>query len=361
MDLISFGAVFLELVFGHLPELPGPGEEVVTGEFSMSCGGAVTSATLAAAGGLRSGLCTVLGSDFGSQVVRAHCASAGVDVSPSAVVGRPAAGITVVLNFGGDRGFITYLPERGAGERPVLEHWRDVLRRERPAWCYVHAGAGMPPFLREARELGCKIVLDTALSDLRPAARASGPPGGIGGGLEAVGAIGAAVAALSGSADGPGGGGGASAGQSANELVIECVRLADYFVPNAGELLRLTGTADLEAAVAVAAGWGTQLVVTRGAAGALLAGPDGAVTEVTEGVRQVTVRDLTGAGDSFAGALIAALHRGASLPEAVAAANAAGSRAVGLLGAVGEVGGFSGAGGEAIWGGGGMAKTGASG
>jgi hypothetical protein len=42
--MISFGTVFLELVFGRLPRLPGPGEEVFTDEFAISCGGAVTSA-----------------------------------------------------------------------------------------------------------------------------------------------------------------------------------------------------------------------------------------------------------------------------------------------------------------------------
>jgi len=78
------------------------------------------------------------------------------------------------------------------------------------------------------------------------------------------------------------------------------------------------------------------LVVKRGAAGALVISPDG-ITEVAEGVRQVRVRDLTGAGDAFAGAMIAALLRGSSLTDAVVAANAAGSEAVARLGAVGEV------------------------
>ena len=88
--------------------------------------------------------------------------------------------------------------------------------------------------------------------------------------------------------------------------------------------------------MAAAAAWGTPLVVKRGAAGAVVVSPDG-VTEVTEGVRRVKVRDLTGAGDAFAGAMIAALLRGAALADAVVAANAAGSEAVGWLGAVGEV------------------------
>jgi 2-dehydro-3-deoxygluconokinase len=147
------------------------------------------------------------------------------------------------------------------------------------------------PFLREARELGCKIMLDTSLGDVRE-----------------------------------------------RDAVIECVTLADIFVPNSDELLRLTGGSDLDEAVASAVSWGTQLVVTRGKDGALVAGPDGSVVAVSDGIRDVAVRDLTGAGDSFAGAMIAALIGGASVAEAAVEANVAGSEAVGRLGGVGEVG-----------------------
>jgi sugar/nucleoside kinase (ribokinase family) len=94
----------------------------------------------------------------------------------------------------------------------------------------------------------------------------------------------------------------------------------------------------VEQAIAAASAWGTQLVVTRGADGALVSLPDGSFTQVREGVREVVVKDLTGAGDNFAGALIAALLGGASITEAVIAANEAGSRAVGQLGAIGSVG-----------------------
>jgi sugar/nucleoside kinase (ribokinase family) len=68
----------------------------------------------------------------------------------------------------------------------------------------------------------------------------------------------------------------------------------------------------------------------------VIASPDG-MTEVSEGIRPVEVKDRTGAGDAFAGAMIAALLRGVPLTEAVVAANAAGSEAVARLGAVGEV------------------------
>jgi ribokinase len=58
---------------------------------------------------------------------------------------------------------------------------------------------------------------------------------------------------------------------------------------------------------------------------------------VKDGVAVIQVADRTGAGDAFAGAMIAALARGAPLPEAVVAGNAAGSEAVSRLGAVGPV------------------------
>ena len=290
MDMISFGSVFLELVFGQLDRLPGPGEEVFTDEFAISCGGAVTSASAAAAAGVRAGLCTLLGDDLGSQVVTEHCAATEVDISPSAQATGPAAGITVVLNFDGDRGFVTHMPGRDRHE-PEVPRWQQVLREHRPAWCYLHAGPPVPPMLRQAREQGAKIMLDISLGTERD-----------------------------------------------RQAVIECVRLADVFVPNADELLELTGTATLDQALPVAAAWGTPMVVTRGAAGALVWQPDAGVTPVSDGISEVTVRDLTGAGDNFAGAMIGALIGGASLVRAAAAGNAAGSRSVGQLGAVGAIG-----------------------
>lgn len=296
MDMISFGKLYLELVFGQLDRLPGPGEEVFTDEFAISCGGAITSATAAAAAGARAGVCTVLGDDLGSQLAIEHCARHGIDTSSSVEVDQPAAGITVVLNFAGDRGFVTHVPPRPS-KRQEVDRWIGVLREERPAWCYLHADHGVPRFLREAHDLGSKVVLDISLGDERE-----------------------------------------------GEIITECVKLADIFVPNADELLRLTGQPSIESALAAASAWGTQLIVTRGAAGALVSHPDGSFTEVTAGVREVEVKDLTGAGDSFAGALIAALHAGASVTEAVVEANAAGSAAVGQLGAVGQIGAAAGAG-----------------
>jgi sugar/nucleoside kinase (ribokinase family) len=290
MDVISFGSVFLELVFGHISRLPAPGQEIFTDEFAISCGGAVSCATAARRAGATAGLCTLLGHDLGSQVVVEHCEREGIDLSPTTWVHRRVTGITTVFNFEGDRSFVTHVPRKPAGEPPEEARWREVLRSYRPAWCYLHAGPGIQDLLREARELGSRTFLDVSLGTVEKSARD----------------------------------------------VIECVRLADIFVPNQAELAVLTGTDRLESAVTTAAQWGTSVIVKRGGDGAMIVGPDG-VLLVTNGVAAVEVADRTGAGDAFAGAMIAALARGAQLPDAVVAGNAAGSEAVARLGAVGPV------------------------
>jgi ribokinase len=290
LDVISFGSVFLELVFGPIGQLPAPGQEIFTDDFAISCGGAVSCATAARRAGATVGLCTLLGDDLGSQVVAEHCEREGVDLSPTAWVHRRVTGITTVFNFAGDRSFVTHVPRHPPAEPPDSARWGDMLRSYQPSWCYVHAGPGIKDFLREARELGCRTLLDVTLGTAERSARD----------------------------------------------VIACIELADIFVPNQAELAVLTGAGQPESAVSAATQWGTPVVVKCGSAGAVIAGPDG-ILPVTEGIAAVEVADLTGAGDAFAGAMIAALARGARLPQAVIAGNKAGSEAVARLGAVGPV------------------------
>jgi sugar/nucleoside kinase (ribokinase family) len=291
MDLIAFGTIFLEVIFGDMPALPGPGQEIYTDEFAFSVGGgAVTAATAASRLGVRAGMSTLLGDDLGSRVAEQHCRRAGVDLTACQHVTGPVTGVSVAVNFDGDRAFISHLPPRPAGERHDTRRWLDVLREHRPRWCYVHAGTGVAPFVRQARSLGVHVALAVAHNDIDDDAAA----------------------------------------------VRDCVREADIFLTNEPELLQLTGAASLAQAMTTVTTWCPCVVVTRGADGAVVARP-GSATRVSDGVEPVRVRDRTGAGDAFAGALIGALCQGASITAAAVAGNAAGSRTVALLGAVGEV------------------------
>jgi len=165
VDLISFGTIFLEAVFGDVPALPGPGEEVYTGQFAFSCGGgAVTVATAAARLGVHAGMAALLGDDLGSRIVAQHCRRAGVDMAACRWVSGPVAGVSVAVNFEGDRAFISHVP-RVPGRRD-LGHWLEMLAAHRPQWCYVHAGPAVAPFIARARALGVRVALAVALNDI---------------------------------------------------------------------------------------------------------------------------------------------------------------------------------------------------
>jgi sugar/nucleoside kinase (ribokinase family) len=292
LDIIAFGAIFLEMVFGTIPALPGPGEEIFTDQFAISCGGAISVACAARSVGATSALATVLGEDLGAKVAGAHCAKIGVDTSVSRRVAGSTSGVTVVVNFNGDRSFISHLPDHGVLSRDA-SWWPDVVRARRPKWIYLHARESALPVIREARRMGCLVAVDTELGTVT----------------------------------------------RAPDVVLECAAAADVFLPNRRELSRLSGTDDLGRSIARIATAGTTIIVKEGAEGAVIADGTGSQRIVT-GLHDVEVEDRTGAGDAFAGALLGSLARGLDVVSAVEAGNAAGSQAVARLGAVGAITGY---------------------
>ena len=89
---------------------------------------------------------------------------------------------------------------------------------------------------------------------------------------------------------------------------------------------------ETEVAALGAAAAGREVVVTRGAAGAVHVGRDGRTSHVPGLPAEVV--DTTGAGDTFAGVLAASLAQGRTMPDALRRAVAAGALAVEGHGAV---------------------------
>ena len=123
----------------------------------------------------------------------------------------------------------------------------------------------------------------------------------------------------------------APAPDNAAELVATAGEHLDWLVVNESEAAAVlghpvSGLANAKKAAAELTAKGPRhAVVTAGAHGAALAGPDG--THTVEGFT-VTAVDTVGAGDTFVGALAVALAAGVAPPEALRAAAAAGAAAV---------------------------------
>ncbi len=118
----------------------------------------------------------------------------------------------------------------------------------------------------------------------------------------------------------------------ARALPSEILTLGPILTPNEHELVVAIGNDDTNAALdELSARHNGPIVVTQGPAGALLA--DGDRRQRFSGHVAPEVVDSTGAGDTFCGVLAAWMADGASLPDAIAAANAAGALSVGAAGA----------------------------
>ncbi len=118
----------------------------------------------------------------------------------------------------------------------------------------------------------------------------------------------------------------------ARPLPGELLALDLILTPNEHELIVAIGNDDPAAALTELGGrTAGPVIVTQGAAGALLAA--NGRRQRFDGRPAHDVVDTTGAGDAFNGVLAAWLARGATLDEAIAAANVAGSLAIGQPGA----------------------------
>ncbi len=285
--LLIAGESFEDLVFGGLPRLPAPGEEVRTDAFRRTFGG---GALITAAWARHEGAQVEMWSAMPPRVPRTLDAE-GIDWVDLRRPREPHA-VTACLSFGADRSFATFngpheeLEER-IFHRAVRGHGLDaaaVLFAFRPQVC----SAWTPwPFLRpedepdRLPEVFWDFGYDEGLAERR--------------GFDVL-----------------------------------LGRATGVFV-NAAEAELYNGRRRLLDRAAEA---GTLVITKLGPDGAMIRGrPE---TLVAAPIPLVGVRDTTGAGDAFAAGFLACRLRGGALEEQLAAGNACGAESVQRLGGLPE-------------------------
>ena len=281
--IVVFGSINVDLV-ARAPRLPRAGETQAGDAFAMLPGGKGANQALAARrAGAEVALVGAVGADAFAGVALAEMKAAGVDVvsmgksaqhTGVALIHVDAHGensITVIAGANADADPAAIPPElQGAGITLLLQLELPIDKVTQAA-------------LR-ARSRGARVVLNAAPAQPLPASLLSA---------------------------------------------------LDVFVVNEGEAAALADDLGVERATegfatAVHRRLGCAVIVTRGAQGAL-AVADGNLWTVP--APRVPVVDTIGAGDAFAGALSAALDRGAAWPRALADGVAAGALACTAAGA----------------------------
>lgn len=253
-DLVVVGMAYFE-VFVPSHRRPAPGEELFVDGIQLALGGALNTATVAAALGLKVTLCIPMGRGIVDQAVELLAQRLGITLLPIAARDNPA--ISLVFSDAHDRAFVS---------TAELDALATVERLPASAWVHV-------PGLEEADRLQ------------RPLAQARRDGARI---------------SVSGSWSVP----------QLERLAARSGREWDLLVLNEKEARAACG--EVTTAPGQLAGAAHSVVVTRGPEGAF-GMLDGVALRVPAAPVQVV--DPTGAGDAFCGGLIAALLGGAA-PEA---------------------------------------------
>jgi ribokinase len=259
--------------FGQVEQLLSAADLVLGGSAAITAAGCARL-------GLRTALLAAVGDDIFGTLVRRQLADSGVRLL-AADAGDVPTGLTVILSEPDDRAMLT-LPGTIPALRPA-DVTDDLLRRAR----HVHVSSlylqpalagGLAGVFARARGLGLSTSLDTNWDP---------------------------------------------SGQWAS--IDDILAFTDVFLPNAAELLAVTGAATPAEGASKLTATGATVVMKDGARGARAWSPDGEFAAPGE---QVEVVDATGAGDSFNAGFLAARLSGRPLPEAVRWAAVAGSLSV---------------------------------
>jgi len=262
--------------------LPAPGETVLGGRFAVHDGGkGANQAVAAARAGASVSMIGAIGhDDYGTRVVEA-LRSEGVDVSGVRELSGEPTGVAIIAV--GPRGENQIVVAPGANAALELDaadldriRSTDVLvTNHEVAASVVHQA------LLTARDAGAIAILNPA---------------------------------------------------PARALPSDVLRIGPILTPNEHELVVAIGNDETGSALdELAARTAGPIIVTQGPAGALLV--DGDRRERFPGHLVAEVVDTTGAGDTFNGVLAAWLAGGASIDEAIRAANAAAGLSVAASGA----------------------------
>jgi len=281
--VLVVGSVNLDTVL-HCDHLPGPGETVLAEAMSSGFGGKGANQAVAAARlGARVTLVAAVGDDDAGAAALADLTTEGVDTGGVVVVpGEPTGRATVLLDPAGENAIVV---TPGANAALTAATVTEQLARLAPGPRDVLLVSGEVPV--ECAEAAIRTGV-TAVYNLAPF-------------------------------------------RGLHDWLAD---LRPIVVVNETEAAQAAGTArPADAAAHLGALFGA-VVVTRGAAGALLvAGSD---VDSVAAVRVEPV-DTTGAGDAFCGALASVLAAGRPLRAAVAAAVRAGTIAVTGPGARGRL------------------------
>lgn len=283
-DSIVFGGICCDIIFSGMAGLPAEGQEVFAESFKITVGGVFNVAAAAARLNMKTGLPCMLGTDFLSGFIRQTAREEAVDSSFFCDVNQPYEQVSVVMNMGRERAFLSYNAE--SLEEQFHRHLEEVAAENRAAV----GGFSMsdhplyPQLMRKMAENGSRIMLDCSWD-------------------EAV---------------------------LRSEALRRQITCCHYFTPNLSEALLITGEKDAAEAALALSELCENVIVKVGGDGAVWA-RGGRITRFPA-PEYGPVVDTTGAGDNFSAGFSYGLTHGYQVEQCIGLGLICGSKSTLAIG-----------------------------
>jgi sugar/nucleoside kinase (ribokinase family) len=277
-DLLGVGHPSVDLMFSGLETWPELGRDIDAEGLGVSAGTSFNTPAAANRLGLRVGYISIAGNDVWSRLTREEYEKESLPTDFLRLVDRAMPFVSVALNQGADRGFVTYDAMRDEDTAELYRYALEVVSAVDAR--HLHYYAGEPPELAgAARDRGMTVSMD-----------AWGGPW-----------------------------------WEEPEPLEDLLPRGDVIFANESEAIAMTGEADVRSAMSRMAELSACVVIKRGADGAIAA-TDGDVADAPAEPAQVV--DATGAGDCFNAGFLAGWLAKLPLGECLTLGNICGARAV---------------------------------
>lgn len=247
------GLVNVDLLYSGIKRIPKLGEEIYSDQFSMELGGGVPATLINLSRlGIKPEIITLLGNDIFSEFAKKSIMAFDVDICNLYTGLKIPLTLTSVMILKNDRSFISYCDKEAV---KTFMLYQDEIYNRLKDCKIVCMNYGILEVYRRLKEKGVTLILDTGWED-----------------------------------------------DLNLEKYEEYLQVADYYVPNRKEALKITGKNTLTEAADVLQGYFENVIIKLDKEGCLLKNKEG--YRLIEPVYTEKTVDATGAGDAFLSGLI---------------------------------------------------------
>lgn len=279
-DLIVFGGVCCDIVMSGVSRLPNPGEEIWAESMKFTVGGSFNVAAAAVRLGMKTALPCVIGNDILSDFVLTTAEQEGIDTGLFLQKKESWEQLSVVLNLGSDRAFVSYAADSLEKEQ---ELYLEDISKKIKARIAVFGMSKNPIYrtiMQRLSKEGTIIVLDCSWNE------------------EIL----------------------------KSEELREQIKCCDYFVPNLVEAQCITGKTEPKEAARELAGLTEHVIIKLGVEGAVHVTGNHIKWHPAADFGKVI--DTTGAGDNFVAGMCYGLRNKESVDRCILYGLLCGSKSV---------------------------------